>query len=178
MTLPRSPAWRCSSSGAPWSFPAGLKCGPANMKNPKLKILELNLITLVFSQVSWLSLDETQKKIKRVNLWVWKLPVDMQPFVVSPRAWTWKPWAPGLRPERLPVTVVGPKACKKQNNLNCQHDCHTHTPFNYCDVNESTISFLGEVYSAIYTLTAVKNDDSLHHCYMWSKQVIKPDLSI
>lgn len=32
----------------------------------------------------------------------------MQPFVVSPRAWTWKPWRPGFKPEIDPVTVVGP----------------------------------------------------------------------
>lgn len=32
----------------------------------------------------------------------------MHPLVVSPRAWTWKPWSPGLRPETVPVIVVGP----------------------------------------------------------------------
>ena len=30
-TLPRSPAWRFSSVGAPWSLPAGLKWGPVDM---------------------------------------------------------------------------------------------------------------------------------------------------
>jgi len=35
--------------------------------------------------------------------------VDMQPLVVSPSACTWNPWSPGLSPEILPVTVVGPK---------------------------------------------------------------------
>ena len=37
----------------------------------------------------------------------------MQPFVVSPRACTWKPWSPGLRPEIFPVTVVGPERILK-----------------------------------------------------------------
>lgn len=36
----------------------------------------------------------------------------MQPFVVFPRAWTWNPWRPGLRPEKLPVTVVWPRRRK------------------------------------------------------------------
>nr|ACR34401.1 unknown [Zea mays] len=42
-------------------------------------------------------------------------PVDMQPLVVSPSACTWNPWSPGLRPEILPVTVVGPSpSCEKK----------------------------------------------------------------
>ena len=42
------------------------------------------------------------------------VPVDMQPLVVSPRAWTWKPCRPGLSPETVPVTVVTPAKKKKQ----------------------------------------------------------------
>lgn len=37
------------------------------------------------------------------------IPVDMHPFVVSPRACTWKPCSPGFRPERFAFTVVGPE---------------------------------------------------------------------
>ena len=33
VTFPRSPAWRFSSSGAPCSLPAGLKCGPRAQNN-------------------------------------------------------------------------------------------------------------------------------------------------
>lgn len=44
----------------------------------------------------------------------WQLPVDMHPFVVSPSAWTWKPWGPGARPETFPVTVVGPEEQKNK----------------------------------------------------------------
>lgn len=43
-----------------------------------------------------------------------KIPVDMQPLVVSPRACTWKPWSPGLRPDTFPVTVVGPVTWTKE----------------------------------------------------------------
>ncbi len=35
-------------------------------------------------------------------------PVDMQPLVVSPNSWMWKPCRPAARPVILPLTVVGP----------------------------------------------------------------------
>lgn len=40
--FPRSPAWRLSSSGAPCSFPAGLKCGPAHTYDLKHYKKQLN----------------------------------------------------------------------------------------------------------------------------------------
>lgn len=39
-------------------------------------------------------------------------------MVVSPRACTWNPWRPGLRPETLPVTVVGPN---NRSNKQSEH---------------------------------------------------------
>lgn len=41
----------------------------------------------------------------------------MQPFVVSPRACTWKPCNPGLSPEIFPVTVVDPKELSEKNEF-------------------------------------------------------------
>lgn len=42
------------------------------------------------------------------------VPVEAQPFVVSPNSWMWKPWRPGLRPLIVPVTSVGP-----DQNIGC-----------------------------------------------------------
>lgn len=36
------------------------------------------------------------------------IPVEMQPLVVSPRAWIWKPWRPGESPVIFPFTWVDP----------------------------------------------------------------------
>ncbi len=44
------------------------------------------------------------------------IPVDKQPLVVSPSAWTWKPCLPGFSPSTFPVTDVGPVKCNTINN--------------------------------------------------------------
>lgn len=101
------------------------------------------------------------------------LPVEMQPFVVSPKAWIWKPWRPGLRPARVPVTVVGPAQFTIQiyliwlttvaGNKNPNHHGN-HT------LSKLTISLLTEVNSTRDFVTVTKNCHSLHHCSMWSEQ--------
>jgi len=48
------------------------------------------------------------------------IPVELQPLVVSPKAWIWKPWKPGESPVILPFTWVAPttyKNDKKKNQL-------------------------------------------------------------
>lgn len=37
------------------------------------------------------------------------LSVQMQPLVVSPRPYTWNLLSSSLSPDRLPVTLIGPK---------------------------------------------------------------------
>lgn len=34
--------------------------------------------------------------------------MELQPLVVSPKAWMWKPWRPGARPAIFPLTSVCP----------------------------------------------------------------------
>lgn len=97
------------------------------------------------------------------------LPVEIQPFVVSPKAWIWKPWRPGLRPARVPVTVVGPAQFTIQiyliwlttvaGNKNPNHHGN-HT------LSKLTISLLTEVNSTRDFVTVTKNCHSLHHCSM------------
>lgn len=98
--LPKSPAWRSSSVGAPWSFLSGLKWGPAKSEE-------------FITNAKFEDKKEGKNTRKRVN-WVWSEeielgePVELQPLVVSPRAWIWKPWRPGESPVILPLTWVVP----------------------------------------------------------------------
>ena len=74
VTLPRSPAWRTASVGAPWVLPAGLKCGPAPQ----------GVEPIFYACQSSLALACVGSAGKRA-------PVDMHPLVVSPNSWMWKP---------------------------------------------------------------------------------------
>ena len=63
-----------------------------------------------------------------------RVPVELQPLVVSPRAWIWKPWRPGDKPVILPVTCVAP--------------VHTHTyiMFHADTIKKRTmLSFLNKI---------------------------------
>ena len=44
-------------------------------------------------------------------------PVELQPLVVSPRAWIWNPWRPGESPVILPVTWVVPAQSQWKRQL-------------------------------------------------------------
>lgn len=101
------------------------------------------------------------------------LPVDMQPFVVSPKAWIWKPWRPGLRPERFPVTVVGPaQFAIHVNRFGLAHIRVKQKLTLRGDQRllKLTISLLREANSTRDIITVTKNCHSLHHCSMWSEE--------
>ena len=93
--FPKSPTWRSESPGPPWSFFNGLKWGP----NRKRKPAEQKAYSI--SKKRWIYGREREKGNGG-------LPVELQPFVVSPRAWIWKPWSPGESPLILPLTWVAP----------------------------------------------------------------------
>ena len=109
-----------------------------------------------------------------------KIPVDMQPFVVSPRAWTWNPWRPGVRPVMVPVTVVGPdkvhnQLCIIDNILQGYIYINNYNLISQTEL-KITISFLSEVDSSTNTRAAVQDDNCLSHfmCFLGKEKTLHP----
>jgi len=71
------------------------------------------------------------------------IPVELQPLVVSPKAWIWKPWKPGESPVILPFTWVAPTTYKNDKKKNQLKNTNSTKPTKRRE--RDTVGFLDEL---------------------------------
>ena len=86
-------------------------------------------------------------------------PAEMQPLVVSPNSWMWKPWRPALMPE---ASTWVKRQCKHLTRVKKKA---------YLDGGGAVRRRLGKVSDELEPVLALKNSNSLGHDLFFSPSV-------